>query len=96
MELMQNVTAAEVTALAEILQGVRSGSRITVAIDGDVGRLLHGVMRHLAPESGSAAHGSWNMNLWDLSVRVSATMEHWFTVRALVNGLADGTVAIKH
>ena len=91
----QHVTPHEVLALAEIMQGINRGARITVAVDGDVTRLIEGTMRHLTSVHGSAVHANWNDNIWEMSVRVSATFEHWFTVRELVKGLATGTVAIE-
>ena len=88
----QRITPAEVLALAEIIEGIHRGARIYVEVSPD--RVLEGVMRHLNPEKGSGNHASFNENIWDQWVRVSATFEHWFPVPSLVAGLAEGTVAI--
>lgn len=88
-------TLQEVLQLAPLVDAVQRNAKVTVAIDGDVGRLLEGTLRAFTPE-GSGAFWRNDEDLWEAYVRVSATFEHWFTVKELVAGVRDGTVALDY
>lgn len=88
-------TLREVLQLAPLVDAVTRNAKVTIAIDGDVTCLLTGTLRAFTPK-GSGAFMRNDEDLWEGHVRVSATIEHWFTVRELIDGIHDGTVALDY
>ena len=87
-------TLREVQELAPLVDAVRRGAKITIALDGDVTRLLEGTLRAFTPSEGTGNHLSGDEDITKAFVRVSSTFEHWFPVRELTASLRDGLAAI--
>lgn len=92
MDSNTEVALRDVSDMALLIHAVRAGGRIRM--ETPTGGVFEGVLRHFTDYEGDAAYADqYGGDLRDKWVRVSSTLEHWFSVRELIDGMRKGTVA---
>lgn len=85
-----------IMAWAQVIEAVRESQKVVAELPG-IDMRIEGTLRHLSPESGSAAHAPWSQDVTTTYVRITTVQgfEIWVMTEELVAALADGAAGFR-